>query len=115
MLKAAPGTFAGSYEDIGCVLQELCTSELDGFPTSLEEDEFDLRNCENSRMRTAIQYRMSKKKILLKKVNYYDLCLKKHPKAIVTPVNGADNWLSALVTGVDKQLSALVETYHNHL
>lgn len=63
-IKEISRSFDGGNDEITSVLQDLCTAELDGFSTSLEEDKLALKDCTNARLRLAIQYRIGKKKIL---------------------------------------------------
>lgn len=63
----------GGEKEIGGVLSELCRLELEGFKTTLEEDEELLRASDLTKERElAIKYRMGKKKILLKASQLYD-------------------------------------------
>lgn len=63
-VKQVARAFEGSRDNISVVLRTLCQAELDGFATTIEEDELILKKDLSSEMRTAVLYRMGKKKIL---------------------------------------------------
>lgn len=71
--KAISQSLKGGDREIETVLKELCSAELDGFPTSIEEDEMLVRsNKISERMKLAIRYRLGKKRILSTAVTVSD-------------------------------------------
>ncbi len=64
--KEISRSLQGGENEIETVLRDLCAAELDGFPTSAEEDEELLKDSRlNDRVKLAIRYRLGKKRILM--------------------------------------------------
>lgn len=71
-IQAVAKRLGGNKESARKALSELCTAELSGMLTSLEEDlkMFEEVDSENHRLRLALQYRIGKKRILATALQY---------------------------------------------